>query len=92
MTVFEKIKSMDINEFAKWFSENCVHDGDPVITWWDNKYCKNCESEIVHVIEDGREMECAWCEVHDKCRYFTHMDKTPEFDEITKLWLESESK
>lgn len=29
MTVFEKIKSMNIDEFAEWFDEYCAHDDDP---------------------------------------------------------------
>jgi len=90
MTVFEKIKSMDIDEFTEWFDEHCSHDTDPCITWWNNNYCMNCDCEIGRYEDSDREMEFCWCELHGKCRFFQDMDHTPDTFEMTKLWLESE--
>ena len=93
MTIFEKIKSMDIKEFAEWFENNCAHDYDPAITWWERNYCSKCEPEITQV--EGyhkEEMEFCWCELHNKCKFFQNMDKLPDTKEMIKLWLESEYK
>ena len=70
-TIFEKIKAMDIDEFAEWFSKHCLHDTAPCIKWWDDTYCSNCESEIARCIDTNQDMEFAWCELHDKCKFFS---------------------
>ena len=90
MTVFEKIKSMDIDEFSEWFDKHCAHDDDPCINWWNDTYCKNCEPEIGHYKYSDRDMEFCWCELHDKCRFFKDLDETPDTLHMTRLWLESE--
>ena len=84
MTVFEKIKAMSIDEFTEWYTQNCIHDNDPSITWWNETYCGQCES----VDQDG--MEWGWCELNGKCRYFQNMSHEPDCQEMVKLWLESE--
>lgn len=98
MTVFEKIKSMSIDEFAEWFENNCMHDDDPAIKWWDKTYCENCNSiyTTVDYLESyapyyNKEHECAWCEVYNKCRYFEDMNKIPSSREMIKMWLESKA-
>ena len=94
MTVFEKIKAMDIDEFAQWFDKHCANDTDQCIDWWNKTYCENCEPEIVKCINPDTyitDMECAWCELHDKCKFFQNIDGMPDSLQITKLWLESES-
>lgn len=90
MTVFEKIKAMNIDGFAEWFDNHCTHDSDPCISWWDNTYCKNCEPVIGTIEGYHKPMEFAWCEIYGKCRFFQEMDHTPDTKEMTKLWLESE--
>lgn len=84
MTVFEKIKSKNIDEFARWYEENCLHDTDPCIKHWDRTYCKNCET----IFEN--DLEYAYCEVHDKCRFFPELSSTPSNRQMIKIWLESE--
>lgn len=91
MTVFEKIKAMNIDKFADWYDENCKHDDDPSIKWWDNKYCKNCEPVVGDVKGYyDRPMEFCWCEIYGKCKFFEDMDELPNSREMIKLWLESE--
>ena len=90
MTVFEKIKSMDIDEFAEWFDNHCSHDDDPAITWWNDTYCKNCEHVNGRYEDSDRDIEFSWCEIYGKCRFFQEMDLAPNTLEMTKLWLESE--
>ena len=83
MNKFEEIQSMNLDEFAKWFEENCIHDADPCIKWWDETYCKNCKPEIRNGIEYG------YCELNDGCRFFNHMNGLPSARETIKMWLES---
>lgn len=86
MTVFESLKSMNIDEFADWFEKNCLHDDDPCIKWWDKTYCQNCKP----VIKDGQEY--AHCELNEQCKYFRYMNEVPDNKQVVKLWLESEVK
>ena len=92
MTVFEKIKSMNIDEFAEWYDKHCTHDDDPCITWWNDTYCNNCELVIEDVEGYYYPLEFSWCEIHGKCRFFQDLDKTPDTLHMTRLWLESECK
>ena len=85
MTVFEKIKSMDINEFARWFEENCIHDNDPCIRWFDKTFCENCEP----IMKDG--MEWGYCELNDNCKFFKDVDYIPSQRETIGIWLNSEA-
>lgn len=84
MTVFENIKSMNIDEFTEWFDENCVHDNDPCIKWFDETYCKNCET----ILKDGREY--AYCELNDNCKYSNDGMYESSRKHTIKMWLESE--
>lgn len=98
MNVFEKIKSMNIDEFTEWFSKNHIDAIDQSMEWWNNTYCSKCESEIVYVPDDTSEntwrteCEVAWCEVNDNCKYFQDLDDAPDYKQIVRLWLESEWK
>ena len=80
MTVFEKIKSMNIDELAEWFEENCTHDTDPCLTWYDKTYCKNCEAI------NKNDHKYAYCELNKNCKFFDNM---PSAKETIKIWLES---
>lgn len=91
LTWFEKIKLMDIDEFAEWLDENGQFDGSPWSAWWDKTYCKNCESIMCHYEGSELEFPCAWCEINEnKCKFFPEMDDVPDSKEIVKMWLESE--
>lgn len=89
MNVFEKIKSKNIDELTKWLNEYGAVDDAPWIEWWDNVYCGNCDSELIDHPLFG-ETECAWCELHNKCRFFEELNNIPDNKQIIKLWLESE--
>ena len=84
MTVLDNFKSFNIDEFIDWLDEYVSFDTAPWMWWWDNTYCKNCPTEDEYV------SDYAWCEVHNKCRYFLDMDETPDVKQIIKMWLESE--
>ena len=44
MTVYEKIKSMDIDELVKWFAQfSETYDDAPWLNWFDDYYCEKCD-------------------------------------------------
>jgi hypothetical protein len=93
MTVFEKFKSMNIDEFIEWLDKNGTTDYSPWVLWFDDNYCKKCEPEITYkeILGKEYECECAWCETHDnKCRFFPDVDYALDNKKTIKLWLESE--
>lgn len=83
MTVFEKFKSMSIDDFAKWY-EDKLYEEDPCMEWWGNKYCNKCISEIADDFGYG------WCDLNGHCKYFQELDNASNFKQMIKIWLESE--
>ena len=89
-TVFDKFKSMNIDKLAEWIDEHGQSDSSPWMSWFDQKYCKNCE-DILCKYEDGvREFSCSYCELNSNCKYFLDSDEVPDNKMIIKMWLESE--
>ena len=50
--VFDKFKSMNIDELAEWLDKYGMFDNSPWMSWFDQKYCKGCE-DIMCKYEDG---------------------------------------
>jgi hypothetical protein len=91
MTIFENIKSKNIDELAEWLNKYGLQDYSPWDNWFDNNYCNNCESIIQQDTKHCLTFECAWCELNgNKCKYFPDMNGIPWGKQIIKLWLESE--
>ena len=100
MNNYERLKSMPIDELAKWLDQNGIIDNSPWNVYFDNKYCANCESimckyeDVEKVLEFkpfySGDVECAYCEIYNECRYFENFDGTPGNLEVIKMWLESE--
>ena len=91
-TVFDKLKSMNINELAEWLNEYGELDGSPWMSWFSKLYCNNC-TVIMCKYEDGKkEFPCSYCELNDKCKFFPNLDDIPDDKMIIKMWLESEVK
>ena len=91
MKVIDEFKSKTIDEFITWLDEYCSFDNAPWIKWWDENYCSKCPAEVGKYEDSDREMKFSWCELHDKCRFFTELDATPSSKDIIKMWLESET-
>lgn len=88
-TVFDKLKSMNIDELTEWIDKHGEFDGSPWMSWFDEKYCKKCES-IMCKYEDGtREFPCSYCELNDNCKFFPNLDSIPDNKMIIKMWLET---
>ena len=91
MTIFENLKVKNIDELVDWLYEYCDFDSVIWWKWWDKNYCNKCESEIGRIPEIDRDLELAWCELYDKCKFFQNMDNVPDTKQIIKMWLESET-
>lgn len=100
MTQFDKLKLMNTDEFAEWLDENGMFDGSPWMNWFDKNYCQKCESikckytDAVEKLDifpfNDNSIECAYCELEHKCKYFPDMEEVPDMKYIIKLWLNSE--
>lgn len=84
MTVFEHINSMKIDELVNWLDKNGAYDFTPWEQWFDKYHCRKCEE-----VESCGQEYC-WCELHNKCRFYPDMAKTPSRKQTIRLWLESE--
>lgn len=93
MTNFDKIKSLNIDQFAEWLDSNGMWDNSPWSKWFDEEYCKKCESVKAMVQNFGFERECkfAWCELEHKCKFFQSLPEEPSPKDVIKLWLEAEA-
>lgn len=103
MTNLEKFQQIttSVNKFADWIDKHCFYDNTPWMDWWDKNYCDKCESIILSADEckelTGIEplfasnLECAYCEVYHKCKYFPDLEETPSMKDIVKMWLAAES-
>lgn len=101
MTNFDCMKAMSVDVLAKWLDEHGQFDGSPWMDWFNENYCKKCESikvksaiakdklGISPLYFDGT-VDCAWCELHHKCKYFQELDELPDNTEIIKMWLNHE--
>jgi len=76
-TKFEQIRSMNPIEFAKWLAN---YDDAKVDKWFSDTFCEHCVPSI-----DDQGREYFQCEKTETCPYL----KTPLYDEMLTLWLES---
>ena len=97
MTNYSKIVSMPIDELAQWLDKCSSIEDTPWMTWFTESYCAQCESIKVNK-ENAKELlgfdllykdeaECAYCEIHNECKYFQDMERPPNNVTTIKLWL-----
>ena len=89
-TKFDIFKSMTLEQFAEWLDKYGQFDGSQWMSWFDKKYCKNCEPIMCHYEDSKNEFPCSYCEINNKCKFFPNIDHAPNNKEIIKMWLESE--
>lgn len=82
---------MQKSELAEWLDTYGAFDGSPWMEWFDEKYCKKCESEKIFIPYLNKESECSYCEVYHKCRFFPELkDDAPNNLDIIRFWLDEE--
>lgn len=100
MNNFERLTLMSLDDLAEWLDKNGSFDDSPWLNSFNEKYCEKCES-IECQYTDAKEklgitpfydetIECAYCEIYNKCRYFENAEEVPDNLEMIKLWLEAE--
>lgn len=89
MTVFENIKSKNVDELVEWIVKNGAYDNAQWEVWFNNNYCKKCEVVIDYTYKEYLSHEFSWCELHNKCRFFQNMDRVPDRKQVIELWLNS---
>lgn len=104
MTNFEHLQAMTIEELAAWLDEHGQFDSSPWMDWFSKTYCDKCESikcKYVHTQEKlgfepfstyHSDIECAYCELEHKCRFFPDLTDTPSNKETIEMWLKEETK
>lgn len=95
MNNFEKFKAMTSDELANFLDEFGQFDDSPWLRWFDHHYCNKCESITCTVSKDsklfpGQTIECAYCELNDRCKFFPKIKGIPDNKEIIKIWLNQE--
>lgn len=100
ITRLEELRNMDIETLAEWIDENGMFDGSPWMNWFDENYCKKCEpikckySDAKKLLGMkpfyNRDINCAYCELEDKCKFFPNLDYIPDNKDIIKMWFELE--
>ncbi len=97
MTNFENLKKMSIEDLAVWLDKYGMFDSSPWSEFFNREYCEKCEAVECHY-EDAKKIgltpfyddtiECAYCEVYGKCKFFHELDNIPDNRAVIKLWLE----
>ena len=92
MTNYEKLTNKPIDEFAEWLDFYGNFDGSPWMKWFGKKYCDNCPG-ITCIVPalNNKEVECSFCELNHKCKFFEELERELETREIVKLWLEEQA-
>ncbi len=105
MTNFKHIQSMSIEELAAWLDENGQFDTSPWSSWFNDTYCSKCEPIKCKYADTEKalgftpyifgtyngDLECAYCELENKCRFFPDLEDTPDNLETIKIWLGQEA-
>ena len=92
---FEKFKAMTLDELANFLDEFGQFDDSPWLRWFDCRYCNKCEPIKCTVSKDselfpGQTIECAYCELNDRCKFFPKIKGIPDNKEIIRIWLNQE--
>ena len=100
MTNLECLKSLSLEDFANWLDEYGQSDGELWSDWFDKTYCEKCEPVKCTVADSenvglkppwlSNTLECAYCELEKKCKFFENLEDVPDNKEIIKMWLMQE--
>ena len=96
MNNLEYLQNLSAEELAEWLDEHGQFDGAPWMDWFNKKYCSKCKpikckiegtSLGITPLYPDREIECSYCELERKCKFFPEFDEAPDNKEIIKMWL-----
>lgn len=96
MTNLDYLQNLTVDEFAEWLDEHGQFDGSPWMDWFNETYCKKCESIKCKInstnigitpLYPDREIDCAYCELEHKCKFFENLEDVPDNKEVIKMWL-----
>lgn len=100
MTNHDNIKSMSLDAFVDFLDKYSIHESTPWSMWWEQNYCGKCNSisvnaekqkELLGFISLKENIDCAYCEIYDHCKYFPEKHEV-SLKDVLKLWLEEEYK
>lgn len=101
MTNFEQLQSMTVEELATWLDEHGQFDSSPWMEWFSRVYCDKCESIKCKYVDAEEklgisplsysgEVDCAYCELNDHCKFFPQVKGIPDNKDVIKLWFNEE--
>ena len=100
-TYYDSLHNMSKEELARFLDKNTKDDETPWSEWFNKNYCKNCEPIKCDVDTARKELglncfygsgvECAYCELNHKCKFFPDMDDIPDSYDTILMWLEQEA-
>lgn len=90
MNIYEKIKSMNIEELTDWIDKYGQLDNSPWMEHFSSHYCENCKA--IKCKRNEKTELYAYCELHDNCKFFPDLEYIPELKDVIRMWLESEVK
>ena len=88
---------MTVDELADWLDKNGCFDDSPWSDFFDKEYCRKCEAikctyaDVKEKPSYSGEVECAYCEVYGKCKFFPEFDDIPSNKYVIKMWLKEEA-
>lgn len=85
MTNYEKIHSMSFDELVRWLEKTFTYSEPPWTLWFDKKYCQRCAAEKATYVDSDKELDFAYCELHDTCRFF---DSKMDNRKIIEMWFD----
>lgn len=91
MTNFEYL-TQNKEALARFLDKYCCSDNNPMINWFNDKYCNNCEAEYAYVDYLNDEAYCSYCELNNTCKFFKDEPDIPSSKTIIKMWLNLEYK
>ena len=91
MNKYDQLISSSLEGLADWLAINGQFEGSPWMTWFNNKYCENCESIKCKYPEGTHDFNVAYCEWEKKCKFFPEMEEPPSIRDIIELWLREEA-
>ena len=98
MNQYDYITSLAKDQLIDWLDTYADYDEAPWRKWFDDNYCKKCESIECSYADCEKlnikpfyksSITCAYCELENKCKYFPELDTIPDSRKIIELWMET---